>query len=394
MNTIARRTFVIIIIIMLIIFGIILIKRKKHKLEQAPKYGLKPVPVWVTRAKVGNLVSKIDYLAIVEPFQSANISSRLTATIEKVLYDEGDAVKANEPLILLDDREIKYEISSVQANIAKTYADLAANQATVKSLKDSVEYWKRQAKRDKILADKDDIPASQAEATADKYNEFKGKLDSAVNKSQALGHLIDSLKKKRDQLKTRLSYCKITSPYNGIVTRRPVDPGDLAIPGKILMIIEDQSQLKLAFDIPQQDISKIRQGLKVVFTINGRKRVAKLSHLYPSLDKARMLRAEVFLTDTQSAGLSCGEYISVSVIPDELKNVILLPSSCTIEGPGKIKYVFTIQNDKLVPKKVKILASTEKIVALEGIKSDEQVVTNTFLGWAVLSSGKKVEIIK
>ncbi len=394
MKTIVRRTFVIIIVIMLITFGIILVKRKKHKLAQAPKYGLKPIPVWITRAKLGSLSSKIDYLAIVEPFHTANISARLTATIEKVLYDEGGVVKANEPLVILDGREIVYEISSVQADIAKTYSDLAANQATVKSLKDSVEYWKREAKRDKTLADKGDIPASQAEATADKYNEFKGKLDSAINKSQALRHLIDSLKKKQDQIKTRLSYCKITSPYNGIITRRLVDPGDLAVPGKNLMIIEDRSQLKLAFDIPQRDTNKIHEGLTVLFTVNGQKRSAKLSHLYPSLNEARMLRAEVFLSSTQSAGLSCGEYVSVSVVSNEFENVILLPASCVIEGPRKIKYVFTIQNDKLAPKKIKILASTEETVALEGIKPNEQVVTNTFLGWAVLSSGKEVEIVK
>ncbi len=394
MKKLAKRFVILIIVIALILVGVLLVKRKQHRLAKAPVYGVKPVPVWVTKAKIGNLSSRIDYLAVVEPIQSANVSARLTATIEKILHDEGDKVQANELLIVLDSREIKYEIASVQASIAKAYADLAANQAVVKSLKDSVAYWKREAKRDKTLADKGDIPASRAEATADKFNEFKGRYDSAVNNSKALEHLIVSLRKKQDQLKTKLSYCKILSPYTGIVTRRLVDPGDLAVPGKTLMIVEDRSQLKLGFDIPQRDLSKIKEGLTVTFVVNGQKRTAKLSHLYPSLNNARMVHAEVFLADAQSAGLSCGQYISISVLPNELKNVIILPASSIIEGVDKSKYVFTIQNDKLTPRKVRILASTERTVAVEGIKANEQVVTNTFLGWAVLSSGKKVEIVK
>ncbi len=394
MKTLTKKIISIIIVACLIIFGVLLIKHKKHKLASADKYGLKPVPVWITKAKLGNIASKIDYLAIVEPIRIADISARVTATVEKVLYDEGDSVKANEPLIILDSREIEYEIASVQANIAKVNAELAANQAIVKSIKDSVEYWKREAKRDKILADKGDIPASRAEATADKFNEFTGKLNSAINNSRALKHLIVSLKKKQLQLNTRLSYCKITSPYNGIVTRRFVDPGDLAIVGKNLMIVEDRSQLKLGFDIPQRDIVKVREGLTVIFDINGHKRKAKLSHLYPSLDKAKMIRAEVFLTKAQSKGLICGQYLSISVIADELKNVITLPATCLIEGPDRMKYVFIVQNNVLIPRKVKVLASTEKLIAVEGINPNVQVATNTFLGWATLSSGKKVEIEK
>ena len=94
MKTLTKKIISIIIVACLIIFGVLLIKHKKHKLASADKYGLKPVPVWITKAKLGNIASKIDYLAIVEPIRIADISARVTATVEKVLYDEGDSVKA------------------------------------------------------------------------------------------------------------------------------------------------------------------------------------------------------------------------------------------------------------------------------------------------------------
>jgi len=210
----------------------------------------------------------------------------------------------------------------------------------------------------------------------------------------ALEHLIDSARNKKAQLETRLSYCTIKSPYNGLVTQRLVDPGDLASPGTKLLVVEDRSRLKLVFDIPQQDLSKVHEALDVQFTVNGVSRTAKLSHMFPSLDTARMLRAEIFLSGDQVAGLSVGQYVEASVILDQTKDSVLLPASCLVEGPQHFQHVFVVKDGVLTHHKVKILASTEDTVAVEGIEPGEQVVTNTFLGWATLSAGKKVEVLK
>jgi len=390
-----RIAVILIIVAAIVLFAMLLINRKKQELAQAPKYGLRPIPVRVTTAKLGNLSSKIDYLAVVEPIRIANVSARLTATIDKLLCDEGNTVNAGDVLIELDGREIKNDIASVQSDVAQAESELAANEATVSSLKNSVAYWSREAERDKTLAAKGDIPGSQAEATADKASEYKGKLDATQHKSSALKHLIDSLESKKAQLETRLSYCTLKSPYDGLVTQRLVDPGDLASPGKKLLVVEDRSQLKLTFDIPQQDLSQVQEGLSVRFTSKGKAQEAKLSHMFPSLDKARMLRAEVFLSDNQIEGISCGQYISVSVVLGELKDVILLPASCLVECPKHFQHVFVAKDGRLLTHhKVKILASTEDTVAVEGVEPNEQVVTNTFLGWATLSAGKEVEVLK
>ncbi len=390
----ARSLVVLAAAAVLVLFAMFLIHRKKKALAQAPKYGLRPVPVRVTTAKLGNLSTKIDYLAVVEPVRTANVSARLTAAVEKLLCDEGDTVKAGDVLIILDDREIRYDIASVQADIAQTQAELAANEAIVSSLESSVAYWNREANRDKTLADKGDIPGAQAEATADKANEFKGRLGASKNKSTALRHLINSLESKKAQLETRLSYCTIKSPYNGLVTQRLVDPGDMASPGKKLLVVEDRSQLRLAFDIPQQDLSKVHEGLEVVFSVNASPRRAKLSHLFPSLNMARMVRAEVFLSGSGMEGLFCGQYVPVSVILDELENVVLLPASCLVECPKHFQHVFVVKNGSLSHHKVKVLASTEDAVAVEGIEPGVQVITNTFLGWTRLSGDMKVEVLK
>ncbi len=467
-----RLLLVVLIIVVLVVIGKKLVHRKQQELAKAPVYGARPVMVRVVKAKQGALQEKLDYLAVVEPFQVAKVSARLVSTVEKVLCDEGDWVKAGQILLQLDSREIQDGIAGLQAQIEQVSAEKQANDATVKALVESVGYWDRQAKRDKALADKGSIPPAQAEGTADKASTFRGQLNAARAKGKALEHTIKALGKQKDQLITKLSYCVIRSPYDGVVQNRLVDPGDLASPGKALLIVEDRSKLKLAFDVPQKDLSQIREGLKVLYkpsvnidspgsTTNSLRakgqvgyqntsiKQASLSHLFPSLNNARMLRAEVYLSGQQIKGISCGEYIPVSVITRTLPRAVLVPMSSLIEGPDNSQHLFVVSNDILLPQKVAIVAKSGDMVAVKAvangtlkgsltgssagstateggnkqvgkqspgmgtqvpavglqarnqselpiteIKAGTEVVTSTFLGWARLASGQKVEVLR
>jgi RND family efflux transporter MFP subunit len=332
--------------------GIMLVKHKKQMLAQAPRYGMRPTPVRVASARVGDLQKTRDYLAVVEPIRSAKVSARVTATVEKVLHDENEPVKAGDVLVVLDSREIAASVSS----ITETYA-----------------YWEREARRDKTLAEKGAIPGAQAEGTSDKASEVKGRLAVA---------------------ETQLSYCTIRSPYNGILSRRIVDPGDIAVPGKTLMVIEDRSRLKLGFDIPQQDLPKIREGLEVIYSVAGKERTAVLSRLFPSLNAARMLRAEVDLDGADAAGLSSGAYVPLQVVLRNSKNVTLVPAASLVESPDRNSHVFIVRDGHLVARPVNVIGSNGDEVAVEGVQEGEQVVLSTFLGWAQLASGQMVEVAK
>ncbi|NOZ19849.1 MAG: efflux RND transporter periplasmic adaptor subunit [Planctomycetes bacterium] len=397
MKTIKRIAAILIMLAIigaLVIGGVALIKRKKRELAKAPVYGMRATPVRVAKARQGELVEKTDYLSVVEPIRVANISARLTAAVEKVLHDEGDRVKAGETLVLLDGRDIRENIAAVRAQVEQSQADLASNQATAASLEHSLSYWSREAQRDKTLADKGDIPAAEAEGTADKANVAQGKLRAAKQKSTAIAHLIQSLKRKAAELETKLGYCTITSPYKGLVTQRLVDPGDLATPGKTLMVVEDRSQLKLSFDVPQQDLPRVREGLDVAFRVGGAEREAKLSHMYPSLSATRMLKAEVYLSGATAEGLACGAYVPLSTITGRRQSVVLIPASCLVESPKGKPYVFVVKDEHLDARQVKRLGSHGDETAVAGVKPGEEVVRNTFLGWALLSSGEKVEVIR
>jgi len=384
----------ILVAIGLIVAGALgLIKRKKLALAQAPKYGMRPIPVRAVTAESASLAQHLDYLAVVEARQSAKLSARVTATVTQLLCDEGDSVEAGQVLLTLDTQELRDNLASVEAEVAKARADLSANEATVLSLRESAAYAQREAERDRTLLDQNDIPASVAEGSADKARQAQARLEAGQHQSEALGQLVKALDKKRDSFQTRLDYGTIRSPYAGMVTQRLVDLGDLAAPGKVLLVVEETA-LKLSFDVPQADMDRVHEGLGVLFDVDSETRGASLSHLFPSLDRARMQRAEVFVSEEQGGGLIPGQTLSLAVTLAPVENAVIVPASALVLGPKGLQHVFVVAGNTLAHHPVTVLASQGERVAIQGIEPDQVVVTSSFLGWTRLSAGHKVEVLQ
>lgn len=392
MKKILRLFLILLVAAGILAGGVALVKRKEDALQKAPKYGTRPIPVKVATAEKGTLQVKYDYLAVVEPVQEANLSARVTARIEKMLCDEGDRVKRGQVLIVLDEREIRKNIASAAAQVSQAMADLSSNEATATSLKGSAEYWQREAERDSALAEKGHIPGSQAEAAMDKASVFQGQYIAARDKSESLRQRIRSLRSVKEELETQLSYYTLVSPYDGMVRERLVDPGDMAAPGKRLLVVENRNGFKLGFDIPQSDLPGVKEGHPVLFKVDHETRKAVLNHTFPSLNMAKMLRAEADLYDDLAKGLSIGQYLPVSVVIREIENATLIPRTCLIEGPDRETYVFLLQGDRLSPRSVQVLAASGDRLAVTGMAPGEQAVTSTFLGWARLSAENRVEV--
>lgn len=384
----------VLVIICLVAGGIFLVKQKKKELGQTPAYGARPRPVTVAVTEKGDLTLEKDYLAVVEPFHEARVSARVTAAVEDIRVDEGDRVKAGEVLAELEAEEVEIAVDVLSSRIEQTRAELSGSRATVEALKESHQFWQAEKKRALNLVEKGAISESEAQQTAEKAADVRGKLTAAQEKSVAIEKQIDALKKQKAELRTRRGYYTIKSPFDGIVTERLADAGDMAAPSKHLFTVQDQSRLKIAFDLPQKDLPEVHKGLAAAFEVNGRQQKADIRLMEPAMDKAKMMRAEIWPEAAAAAGLVPGAYLPVAVIVENLKDVILLPASALIEGPQGRTHVFTVKNKILSAKPVQLLGRTADRAAVKGIDAKTQVVKNTYLGWAALSSGEKVEAVQ
>ncbi|MCF8030627.1 MAG: efflux RND transporter periplasmic adaptor subunit [Desulfohalobiaceae bacterium] len=394
MRRFARLGLPLLVLAAIIVGAFLLVQNKRQELAKAPEYGGDPRPVTVTDAEKGHLRLTRDYLAVVEPESEANIASRVRAVVGEVRVDEGDAVSQGDVLVRLDSAETRHRLKEVRARIREARAELSGNRATIRALEESWQYWRDERERDRTLAAKGSLSQSRAEKTAQKAAEVRGNLESAREKSQAIQSRIQSLVQQKEAVQTQLGYYILKSPISGVVAERQVDPGDMASPSRTLLRVQTADRLKLAFDVPQQDLPRVQQGQNCTFSVNGHERNASISLMHPSLNKARMMRAEVQLQNRAERGLDPGMYVPVSVVLDTLREATLVPRSSLIPSPEGQKHVFSVKQGRLEPHPVEVLGTSGDRAAVSGIDPGVSVVENTFLGWARLSSGEKVEAVR
>ena len=166
------------------------------------------------------------------PMRQATLGTKLMGSVTAVLAHEGDAVKAGQPLVRLDARELNAQASKVEASTAEAKAvyDDAITQAG------------------RIRALYADSAATRAQLDA--VETALARADAGLAAARAAAAELDAVS----------AYAVIRAPFAGVVTRRFVDPGSFAAPGAPLLTVQDASQLRITATVTPEIAQRLRRG--------------------------------------------------------------------------------------------------------------------------------------
>lgn len=315
---------------------------KKHESVREMK---PPVAVRIqTIDKKPHLASE-EVVATVNSKLRSVIESKVSGRIDKMLVNPGQKVKAGELLVQVDVREIQAKLD--QATPVREQAE-----------KDLKRFTDLLAKR---VITQQEFEGAQSKARVAR---------AAVIEAEAM-----------------LGYAKVTAPFDGIITRKLADVGDLASPGKPLVEMEDPSALRLEAAVPEAIIDRVSLGSKLMVRIGPNELEGVVREMSPTADpNSRTLLVKLDLPATP--GLRTGQFGRVSV-PVAETAVLRVPASAIIRR-GQMELVF-ILNDKhaqlRIVKTGKPVAGEMEIVS--GVNAGEQVITD---GAAGLTDGQPVEV--
>jgi len=353
----------IVITILVVAAAAFFIVKKKIQLSHAPVVGEKPVLVTVTPLREETIRQLQNYLARVEPVNQARIASRLAATVEKVPVDEGSRVQAGDILIELDQKDLRAKLSSAGAALA--------------SARENLSYWQKEYDRDEDLFQEGASSEEARDRSKNSLAQARGRVESAQGQIA--------------QIQASLAYTRITSPYAGVVSRRYVDPGDLATPGKPLLRVEDRSSLKLSFAVPQEDAPLLKTDQPVIYDLKGKRSQARITDIFPSLEQGKIMRVEADIN--KEDGMLVGSFIPVQVLVKEAQSAVVVPRSA-LAGPDGSQFIFLVEDGHLKRQPIKIGLQMEDTVEVTNIQPPARVVTNPYLSWVNLAAGQAVRIRK
>jgi HlyD family secretion protein len=279
-----------------------------------------PRSVRVARVVNEPLASALTVSGILTPREEAAVTSELAGyKVEKVFVEQGDWVKAGQPLAQLDDTLLRAQINEQQAVV--TQQTLSAERA------------ESQAKNVEGLDNKGVL--SQEDIDTRRFAAKTAR--AAANAAQA----------QLDDLKTRQSRMTLRAPVSGPVLARYVRPGDLpsgASAGQPLFRIARDGLVEIDAEIPEADLSKLKAGLPADVSLpDGSKVTGSIRLISPEVDQTTKLgRARILLPVRPD--LRPGGYASAR-IPGVKTNGLVAPDrAVSYDADGAAVYVVDPSN--------------------------------------------------
>ena len=302
------------------------------KKEAASPESLPPIAVRAVVVESKARPSTEEVVGTVRAKLRAAIEAKVSARIEALLVAPGQTVKAGELLAQLDAREIQAKLDQALALREQAMRDLA---------------------RARELMDKKITTQSE-------FDSVQARERVAVGSAR--------------EMETMLGYARLIAPFDGIVTRKLADVGDLAAPGKPIAEMEDPSALRFEADVPEALIGSVKLGAKLPVRVGAVAAPIEgtVVEMAPVADAAS--RTFLVKLDLPTAeGTRSGQFGRVWVATGE-SNSIRVPAAALITR-GQMEAVFVAEKQHAQLRIVRTGKRTDREVELlSGIAPGESVV--------------------
>jgi len=344
--------------------------------------------VEVTKPTRKDLVRNISLTANIEPLYQATLYAKAAGYLKWINVDIGDWVKAGEILAEIDIPEMSKEYDQVlaklreaQANYEIAKADLVLQKQTYLRIKG---IWETE-------------PGAVAEQDVDvakaKYELAKAKINSERAK-------IDNAKAEKERIKALVEYGKIIAPFDGVVTERFVDPGDLVqdatsdtdvSPVVGMMHIDT---VRVFIDVPEPDVLFVEKGAKATLEVDSvpnKKFSGTVTRFANALNPDTRTMRTIIEIPNSDRTLRAGMYGNINLNLDEHEHAITVPANALIIENDK-KFIYAVSDGKVVRKEIKTGSDDGiEVEVVKGLDGDEDIIIK---GMNSVADGESVRISK
>ncbi len=328
--------------------------------------------VGVATAERTSIAVTLDALGTVTPLATVKVKPQVTGVLEKVLFKEGQTVRAGELLATLDARQFELALAQAKGQRQRDAAQLESAKVTLE--------------RFKTLLGQDSIARQEVDSQTALVKQLEGTV------------MIDSAAVGVAQL--NLSYTRITAPISGRVGLRTVDVGNTVSSSDAngIAVITQIMPIDVVFSVPQDRVSDVLGANKTDMQVVAmdRTRTGALGKgTFASLDNQAdvttgTVKAKARFANTDSAFFA-NQFVNIQLRISAIDNAVVVPVTAVRLGASG-DFVFVLnpaERTVSVRPIVRGQATGEKIVIASGLKVGEQVITE---GADRLKEGSRVTL--
>ena len=374
-----------------------------EKGDQAPTVSVQAAAVEKT-----TIQRVVNTQAILFPLQQAAIVPKISAPVQKFLVKRGSPVREGELLAVLENRDLSAAAQDTRGALDQAQATYEAT--TAASLPEEIqkaEADEQQAKQaldaqEKIFESRQqlfeqgalprkELDQSRVDITQarNQHAISKKHLDAllAIGKQaelKAAAGSLESAKGKYQGAQAQLSYSEIRSPINGVITDRPLYPGEMAAAGTPLLTVMDISSVIAKAHIPQEDAAALKVGDKGTLTVPGIDKPidGRVTIVSPALDPSSTTVEVWFEAKNPKHELKPGTSVQVSITAQTVKDALVVPVNSVLTAPDGSTTVMLAGSDGLAHQQtVKLgIRNGDDVQVVDGVKEGDKVVSTGAYG--------------
>lgn len=313
-----------------------------------------------------DLSAAIAFTGSVRPAQNAEISAQVAGIANQVHVQTGDAVAAGDVLVEIDATDLNLQLRQQQSALNSTEIQLNAARQTLE--------------RVRSLAERGSTPQAS--------------LDAAIADVDGLEASLASLQSQLEQVQTNIGRTIIRAPFDGTVSGRMVEPGQVVNQGAAVISLVDLSRLTVDAMVPLAQTVSIAAGQTAILQVHGLEGSvfeAAVERINPVAEEGTRSVVVHLGLDNPDARLRGGMFVTGRIVTEAASDVIAVPQDAVL-GNGGERYVLVVADGEIVRQAVSVEKVWDRLGLVEiadGITAGDAVVALPLSG---LEAGQSVVV--
>lgn len=307
---------------------------------------------------------------------TVSVAPRAAGRLQEVTVRLGDRVARGQRIAKLEDFELIEQVKQAEAAQEVSVATIRQREAELKVADAN-------AQRSRNLFERQLLPRQTLDDTESRFDAAQAQLDLAKAQS-------NQSKARLDELRITLANTVITSPLNGLVAKRAVDPGAFVSTNVPIVDVVDIGRVRLVANIVEKDLKSLRTGNATQVEVDaypGETFIGRIARVSPVLDPTTRTAPIEIEIPNPNYRLKPGMYARVSITTGTRKDALVVPSNAVVDLGGR-RGVFQPQNDTAVFRVIQVgLEQRDVVEVVGGLIENDTVITT---GASALRDGDRV----
>ena len=322
-------------------------------------------------------------------------------SVERVLAEPGDMVKAGQPLVELGNTNLQLQviqqesqlnqaISQLQQNEIALEQNKATNERTLADIEFNLTRLNRSEARRATLADRGAASTEELDRVRDELEHYRIlkliQVETNLRQTELRNRLLPDIHNQVDHLRQNLQVVRskldnliVRAPAAGRVTSIDLKVGENRGPGQRLAEITPETGIKLSADIDEFYLARVREELTADIRIGRNDVPLTVTRVYPQVREGRFTIDLAFLGD-EPVGLLPGQTLQGRLALGDDTQALILPAGAFLESAGG-GWMFVLVGDGTAAERRNIKIGRrnfEQVEVLDGLKPGDRAIISTY----------------